>query len=65
VPAADRLPRADPGDHCMQAIETALEQWHAIAPSLERVLDHGFEQRFHGVAEFAHGHDAGHARRRP
>ena len=53
---------ADAGDHRMQAIETALEQRNAIAPEFAALVDDRFEQRLHRVAEFAHGHDAGHAR---
>ena len=57
----DRAAGTDPDDHRMQAVEAALQQRHAIASELTAVLDHRFQQRFHDVAEFAHGHDAGHA----
>ena len=58
----DRAALADAGDHRVQAVEAAFEQRDAVAAEFAAVFDHRFEQRFHRVAEFAHGHDAGHAR---
>ena len=58
----DRLARTDARDHRVQAVEATFEQRHAVATEFNTVLDYGFEQRLHGVAEFANRHDAGHAR---
>src|SRR3546814_5581084 len=46
----------------MQSVEAAFEQRDAVAAKFAALFDHRFEQRLHGVAQLAHGHDAGHAR---
>ena len=46
----------------MQSVEAALQQWNPVATEFTALVDHRFQQRFHDVAEFAHGHDAGHPR---
>jgi uncharacterized protein YjbI with pentapeptide repeats len=58
----DRAALADPGDHRMQAIEAALERVDAVAAEFALAVGDRLQQRLHGVAEFADGHDAGHAR---
>ena len=40
----------------------AIPNATAIAAEFAAMVDHGCQQRLHRVAEFAHGHDAGHAR---
>src|SRR3546814_18838511 len=46
----------------MQSVEAAFEQRDAVAAKFAALFDHRLEQRLHGVAPLAHGHDAGHAR---
>src|SRR3546814_108726 len=46
----------------MQSVEAAFEQRDAVAAKFAALFDHRLEQRLHGVAQLAHGHDAGHAR---
>ncbi len=58
----DRASGGDAGDHPVQAVEPALQQRHAVPTEFRAVRDHGFQQRFHGVAELANRHDAGHPR---
>ena len=58
----DRAARADAGDHRVQAVEAAFQQRDAVAAEFGALFDHRFQQRLHDMAEFAHGHDAGHAR---
>ena len=58
---AHRAARGDASDHSMQAIETTLQQWHAIGAEFRTLGNHGFEQGLHGMAEFANRHHARHA----
>ena len=58
----DRTAVADAGHHRVQAIETAFQQGNILSFELQTVFGRRFKQGFHGVAEFADRHDAGHAR---